>query len=51
MATKSEPTPNELYEKLTEMNLTFDVVESFEGVRVINFLVDEYGDEEENEDE
>ena len=40
-------TPDELYEKLTEMNLTFDVVESFEGVRVISFLVKEYEDEEE----
>ena len=48
---KKQPTPDELYEKLTEMNLTFDVVESFEGLRVVNFLVDEYGDEEENEDE
>lgn len=40
-----EPSPDELYKKLTELNLTFDVVESFEGVRVISFLVEESDDD------
>jgi hypothetical protein len=46
-----EPTPDELFKKLDELNIRYEVVESFEGLRVINFLVDEYGDEKENEDE
>lgn len=40
-----EPSPDELYKKLEEMNLAFEVVESFEGVRVISFLVEESDDE------
>jgi hypothetical protein len=48
---KKQLTPDALYKKLDELNVAYEVVESFEGLRVINFLVDEYGDEEENEDE
>lgn len=43
---KKQLTPDELYEKLDELNIAYEVVESFEGLRVINFLVDEYGDKE-----
>jgi hypothetical protein len=43
-----EPSPDELYKKLEEMNLAFEVVESFEGVRVISFLVEESDDDLEN---
>jgi hypothetical protein len=45
-----EPTPDELFKKLDELNIRYEVAESFEGLRVINFLVNEYGDEE-DEDE
>jgi hypothetical protein len=47
MATKkSEPTPDELYEKLDGLNIAYEVVESFEGLRVINFLVNEEDEDE-----
>lgn len=43
---KKQLTPDALYKKLDELNIAYEVVESFEGLRVINFLVDEYGDKE-----
>lgn len=46
-----EPTPSELYEKLDGLNIAYEVAESFEGLRVINFLVNEYGDEEDEDEE
>jgi hypothetical protein len=46
----TKPKPDELYEKLKEMNIPFEIVtESFYGLRVINFLVKE--NEDENDDE
>ena len=46
MATKPKLTADELYKKLDELGIPFEVVEVFEGLRVINVEV-----EEENEDE
>ena len=42
-------TADELYNILDNAKLDYDVVENFEGLRTINFLVDE--DEEEDEEE
>ena len=44
---KSKLTADELYEKLDELGITFEVVEIFEGLRVINVVVKE---EDEDED-
>jgi len=43
---KPKLTADELYKKLDELGIPFEVVEVFEGLRVLNFLV-----KEENEDE
>ena len=37
-------TSEELYEKLEKAGLEFEIVEMFEGVRLLEFLIDE-GDE------
>ena len=46
MATKLKLTADELYKKLDELGIPFEVVEMFEGLRVISVEV-----EEEDEDE
>jgi len=39
-------TPNELYDKLDELGLNWAVSDSFEGLRVINVVVDEEPDDD-----
>lgn len=39
-------TSAELYKKLHEAGLKYEVIEIFEGIRLIEFLVDEPEDEE-----
>jgi hypothetical protein len=40
-------TSQELYKKLSEAGIEFEVVEIFEGVRLLEFLVEEVNEEEE----
>ena len=40
-------TSMELYKKLDEAGIAFEVVEIFEGVRLLEFVVDEVNEEEE----
>ena len=47
MATKPKLTVDELYEKLDELGIAYEVVEMFDGLRVINVEVKE---EDEDED-
>lgn len=42
-------TTDELYKKLFAIDIEFEVVEVMEGVRVINFYVDEESDDEQND--
>ena len=42
---------SELYNTLDKAKLDYEVVENFEGLRTINFLVDEDEEEEEEEEE
>jgi len=44
-------TPNELYDVLDRLDVEYDVVEIFDGLRVVNFVVDEPTEEDEDEDE
>jgi len=44
-------TPTDLYNALDNAKLDYEVVENFEGLRTINFLVDEDEDEDEDEEE
>jgi UTP-glucose-1-phosphate uridylyltransferase len=39
-------TPKELFEALDKLNIDYEVMQIFDGIRSINFIVDE---EEENE--
>ncbi len=39
-------TAEELYQALDKLGVEYDVVEVFEGLRVINFMVEENGDDE-----
>ena len=43
-------TPEKLYELLDKAGVEFEIVEIFEGLRTLNFMVDEE-DEEDEEDE
>lgn len=38
-------TSQELYKKLSEAGLKFEVIEIFEGIRLLEFLVEEEGGE------
>ena len=42
-------TPNELYDVLDRLDVEYDVVEIFDGLRVVNFVVDEPTEEDEDE--
>jgi hypothetical protein len=44
-------TPNELYDVLDRIGAEYEVVEIFDGLRVVNFVVDEPTEEDEDEDE
>jgi len=44
-------TPNELYDVLDRLDVEYDVAEIFDGLRVVNFVVDEPTEEDEDEDE
>jgi len=44
-------TAMELYKALHEAGIDFEVVEIFEGLRVISIMVDEVDDEEETDEE
>lgn len=38
-------TPMELYEELNRLDVKFEVMEIFDGIRTINFMVDEEEDD------
>jgi hypothetical protein len=44
-------TPNELYDVLDRIGAEYEVVEIFEGLRILNIEVDEPTEEDEDEDE
>jgi len=44
-------TPNELYDVLDRIGAEYEVVEIFEGARILNIEVDEPTEEDEDEDE
>lgn len=44
-------TPNELYDVLDRLDVEYEVVEIFEGARILNIEVDEPTEEDEVEDE
>ena len=44
-------TPYELYKELNKLNTEWEIVEIFEGLRTINFCVEEDNDEDEAADE
>jgi signal recognition particle subunit SEC65 len=51
MATKKEPSIDELYKALDKLGFKYEHSESHEGLEVVNFLVTPTDEDEENEDE
>ena len=44
-------TAQDLYHLLDKAKVEFEIVEIFEGLRTLNFMVDEEDEDEENQDE